>query len=126
MPKRGKRSTVPQGFRPSLTGSSFQAVGPPSLDNAVSRRAKKRAERAAKKAQEVEKLKDSVCRAQRPSLGATEQVLLIQGNRLFNVGDFTGAARLYNEAIVSFGAKPLLLSNLSAAYLKLEMYAFIL
>ncbi|KAF9485618.1 hypothetical protein BDN70DRAFT_533975 [Pholiota conissans] len=69
----------------------------------VAARRAERTENASKRAQEAEKLK-------------------LQGNELFKKGDFVGAADLYAQAVNIHGPKPVLMANMAAAYLKLELY----
>lgn len=45
-----------------------------------------------------------------------------QGNARYMKGDFIGAADAYAQAINIHGPRPVLMSNLAATYLKLELY----
>ncbi|TFK32588.1 hypothetical protein BDQ12DRAFT_739279 [Crucibulum laeve] len=80
----------------------------PDRDSATVRAAlkkwkQKRAANSAQKRKEGEDLKD-------------------MGNGLFKKGDYEGAVILYSQVIERAGPKPVYLSNLSAAYMKLADY----
>ncbi|KAF9460879.1 hypothetical protein BDZ94DRAFT_1197036 [Collybia nuda] len=70
---------------------------------AIFQRVEKRLSRKEDKAEKIEELKN-------------------EGNQKFKQGDYSGAGELYTQAIIEYGAKGLLHSNLAAVYLKLELF----
>ncbi|GLB35584.1 hypothetical protein LshimejAT787_0211490 [Lyophyllum shimeji] len=88
---------------PTATGLQSGSMSRAAMDEAASRRAEKRKARAAERAKELEDLKEA-------------------GNKLFTAGDYLGAVKVYKAIVDDFGQKPVLMSNLAAAYLKLEEY----
>ncbi|KAG5639186.1 hypothetical protein H0H81_006090 [Sphagnurus paluster] len=111
MPNRGKNRGSKNNQRntdgaPDATSSSNAAnagLSRQAIKQAVQQRAGKRKARAAEKEQELEVQKNA-------------------GNDLFKAGNYWGAIELYKNALERFGQKPVLLSNLAAAYLKVEHY----
>ncbi|KAF8955564.1 hypothetical protein BDZ97DRAFT_2080546 [Flammula alnicola] len=71
---------------------------------AIATRRAIRAANAAQRAQEADELK-------------------VEGNELFKKGDYVEAADFYARAVNFDGPKPVLMSNLAAVYLKLELFA---
>ncbi|KIJ67435.1 hypothetical protein HYDPIDRAFT_25888 [Hydnomerulius pinastri MD-312] len=96
------------GYRRNNTTSKTPSCGKAALTVAevLQERASKRAAKAEERTARSEKLKD-------------------EGNALFRKGDYLGAAEFYQKAVAihSSVAKPVLLTNLAAAYLKLGMAA---
>ena len=45
-----------------------------------------------------------------------------KGNRLFKEGDYEGASHVFAQAVELFGPRPVIMSNLAAAYMKLELF----
>lgn len=89
-----------------FTGFAFVDEEETILDGVPSDLAKRKEQRAINSAQRREKA----------------EKLKNDGNRLFKDGDYKGASRVYAQAVELFGPRPVLMSNLAAAYMKLELY----
>lgn len=89
-----------------FTGFAFVDEEETILDGVPSDLAKRKEQRAINSAQRREKA----------------EKLKNDGNRLFKDGDYKGASRVYAQAVELFGPRPVLMSNLAAAYMKLELF----
>ncbi|KAF5386644.1 hypothetical protein D9615_002037 [Tricholomella constricta] len=108
--RKGKSKTNRPGVNGAQAASSSSSNGGPAASSsretmaeAIHQRAEKRKAHAAEIAAQLEAQKNT-------------------GNDLFKAGDFFEAIEVYQDAIDTFGEKPVLFSNLAAAYLKVEDY----
>lgn len=117
MPSAGLEPDLDSPRRPTQSqGSQKLNFGP-----AVKRREEREASLERRK-REAEKLKEEVCHS--PETLSNNLVLTyFQGNSHFKEGCYVEAIGKYNEAAKVVGMRPVIMSNLAAAYLKLEQYA---
>ena len=98
------------------------------LDGVPSDLAKRKEQRAISSAQrreKAEKLKNDVS-CSTTNFHTRSLTFYSKGNRLFKEGDYKGASHVYAQAVELFGPRPVLMSNLAAAYTKLELFVILM
>lgn len=87
----------------------------------LAKRKEQRAISSAQRREKAEKLKNDVSCAM-INFHTRSPTFYPKGNRLFKDGDYKGASHVYAQAVELYGPRPVLMSNLAAAYMKLELF----
>ena len=100
------------------------AIGSQSAESQAQAVETRQAQRTASKAGRVQEAEDLKLQVYIISLWIQEspEDSITKGNGLFIKGDYLKAADLYCRAVEIHGPRPIFMSNLAAAYLKLEAY----
>ncbi len=105
-----------------IQATKFSGQNPSKQAALLLKRAGDREAADERRKEQAEKLNEEVLRSLSRYLCFL--IFYLQGNNHFRKGHLVKAISKYNGAVKIYGLRPTMMSNLAAAYLKLEQYAY--